>query len=77
MDNIKLFAKNKTELETNICSENTQLGHRDGIWQRKMRHVCNEKWQTTPDRWNGTTESRKNQNARIKENRQILRNMVS
>ena len=29
MDDIKLFAKNEKELET--CSENRQLGHKDGI----------------------------------------------
>ena len=26
-----------------------QSGHKDGIWQRKMRHANNEKQQTTPD----------------------------
>ena len=35
MDNIKLFAKNVKELETNKRSENIQSGHRDWIWHRK------------------------------------------
>ena len=32
---------------------------RDRIWHRKMRHACNEKWQTTYNGMNGTTKSRK------------------
>ena len=33
-------------------------GHRNGIWNRKMYHACNEKWQMTYNRRNGTTKSR-------------------
>ena len=47
MDNIKLFAKNKKELETNTHSENIQSGCRYGIWHRKMCHANNEKQETT------------------------------
>ena len=40
-------------------SENMQLGHRNGIWHRKIHHVSKEKRQTTNDRRNRTTKSRK------------------
>ena len=63
MDDIKLFAKNEKELETLI-----QAG-------RKTRHANNEKWVTTHVERYGTTKSRKNQNARRKENLQILENI--
>ena len=53
MDDMKLFAKNEKELENLI-----HAGHQDGIQHRKMCHASNEKWQTTPDRRNGTTKSR-------------------
>ncbi len=46
---------------SNTRSENIQLGHRDGIWHRKMRHATNEKRKTTHDGRDGTTKSRKNQ----------------
>ena len=39
-------------------SENIQSGYRDGIWQRKIC-ATNNKWKTTNDRRNGTTNSRK------------------
>ena len=42
-----------------------------------MCHANNEKRETTPDGQNGTTKSRKNQNARKKGNLQILGNMGS
>ena len=42
IDDIKLLAKNEKELETNTRNTNIQSGHRDGIWQRKMRHASNE-----------------------------------
>ena len=60
MDDIKLFSKNKKELETNTHSQNIQSEHRNGIWHRKMCHASNEKWQTTPYGWNGTTKLRHN-----------------
>ena len=59
MDDIKRFAKNEKELEI-LRSENIQPGHRDGIWYWKMRHIRNEKQETTPGVWNGTSKSRKN-----------------
>ena len=59
LDYFKLFAKNKKELETLIQGgEKIQPEQRDGIWQRKMRLSCNEKWETTHDRRNGTTKTR-------------------
>ena len=63
MDDIILFAKNGKELETPI--QNIQSRYRDGIWQRKMRHASKEKRETTHDRMNQTTKSRKNQNLQI------------
>ena len=57
---IKLFAKDEKELETNTSNENRHSGYRDGIWHRKMRHPSHEKRETTHDRWNRTTKSRKN-----------------
>ena len=42
-----------------------------------MRHVCNEKQKTTPDRRNRTTKSRKNQTPQRKGNLQILGNFGS
>ena len=41
MDDIKLFANNVKELETNTRRQNIQLGHKNGIWRRKMRHASN------------------------------------
>ena len=61
MDNIKLFAQNEKELETQI-----QLGYRGGILHKKMCHANNEKQKTANDGRNKTTESRKNQNFRKK-----------
>ena len=43
MDNIKLFAKNENELETNTKNKNIQSAYRDGICHRKMCLVNNEK----------------------------------
>ena len=61
MDDIKLLAKNVKEFGNSIKrSRNIQLGHWDGIWHRKMHYANDEKRETTPDRWNGTTKSRKN-----------------
>ena len=42
-----------------------------------MRHASNEKRETTHDRTNGTNKSRKNKNAWIKGNVQILRHIGS
>ena len=69
MDDIKLFAKNENEREA-LKHAVRILSH--GIWQGKMCHTGNEKWQTTSDRWNGTTKSREDKNAPRKENIQIL-----
>ena len=41
MDDIKRFAKNEKELETNTRSQNIQSEHRDGIWHRKMCYAIN------------------------------------
>ena len=59
MDDSKLFAKNLKELETQthavrIYSQDVGMK----IWQRKICHASNEKWQTTSDGLNGTTKSR-------------------
>ena len=35
IDNIKLFAKNEKELETDSNNRNIQPGFRNGIWHRK------------------------------------------
>ena len=56
VEDIKLFAKNEKELETNTRSENIHSGHWDGIWGRKIYNVSNEKRQTTPDERNGTAK---------------------
>ena len=39
-------------------SETIQSGHMDGIWHRKMRHVNNEKQETTNDGSNRATKAR-------------------
>ena len=39
-----------------LYTQNIQSGHRDGIWHRKMCHASNEKRETTPYGWNGTTK---------------------
>ncbi len=44
MDDIKLFAKNEKELETNARNKNIQSGHRNGIRHRKMHHANNENY---------------------------------
>ena len=44
MDDIKLFAKNKKQLETGINNKNIQPGYRNGIWYRKLSHAHNEMW---------------------------------
>ena len=46
MDDIKLFANNKKELETLIYKD-IRWRYRDGIWFTKMCHANNEKWQMT------------------------------
>ena len=59
MDDIKLFAKNEKELKTLIHAVriySQDIGMEFGI--EKMCHACNEKWQMTPDRQNGTAKSR-------------------
>ena len=56
----------------NTESENTQLGHRDGIWHRKMCHAHNEKQEMIHNGRKKTTKPRENQNARRKGNLQIL-----
>ena len=60
MDDIKRFAKNERELETlNTDRENIQSRYRNGVLHREMRRTSNEKWETTHDRRNRTTKSRK------------------
>ena len=61
----------------NIRSDDIQWRHRDRIRQRKMCHTINEKQKNTNDGRNSFTKSRKNQNARRKENLQILENCGS
>ena len=58
MEDIELFAKRKRTRNSNIPNVNVQSGHRGGIWQRKMCHASNEKWQATPDGRNETAKSR-------------------
>ena len=60
-DDIKLFAKNEKELETLIQAVRIySMDNRDGTWDRKMRHVSDEMWETTHDGRYGTIKSRKN-----------------
>ena len=57
MDDIKLFVKNKKELETLIPSvRKYSQGQKNGIWQRKIGLARNEKWQMTQDWRNWTTK---------------------
>ena len=61
MDDIKLFAKNETELETLIHAVriySQDIGMEFGIGKCAMLVI--EKWQTTYDWRNGTTKSRQN-----------------
>ena len=68
MDDTKPFAKNEKELEILIQTKNIQSRYRNGIWRRKRRHACNERWQMTHDGRSRTTKSSNNQNARRKGN---------
>ena len=73
MDAIKLFVKNEKELETLIQTMRIyiqDIGTVFGVEQNA--HCSNEKRETTHERRNGTTKSRKNQNALRKGNLQIL-----
>ena len=61
MDDIKLSAKNKKELETLIhamCIYCQDIGME--FWHRKMRHARNENRQTIADGRNETAKSRQN-----------------
>ena len=68
MDN----SKRKRFGNSNTNCDNIQTRYRNGIWHGKMRHACNEKWQTTHNGRSRTTKSSSNQNARRKGNLQIL-----
>ena len=75
MDDIKLFAKNEKELESLILTieyKTRTSGYRNGIWLRKMYHVCKENWKTVNNVRNRTAKTRKNQNTRRKGNLQVL-----
>ena len=77
MDGIKLFAKNEIELEIltlTVRIYNQDMGMEFGT---KLCHANNEKRKTTYEGRNGTTKSRKNQNARRIGNLQILGNIGS
>ena len=59
IDDIKLLAKNKKELETLIHA--VRIYSQDiGMEFGKMCHARHEKWQTTYDWRNRTTKSRQN-----------------
>ena len=46
---IKVFAKNEKRIGKSYTRrQNMQSGHRNGIWQRNMRHASNKKQQMTP-----------------------------
>ena len=47
MDDFKLFANNKKELETLIQAVRIQSGYRDGICNRKMCHANKKKQKMT------------------------------
>ena len=75
MDDIKLFAKSEKELEILILTVKI-YGKQKGIryWIEKMCHANNEKRKPTNVGRNRTTKLGKNQNARGKENFQLLGN---
>ena len=70
MEDIKLFAKNKKELETLIQAVRIYCSNR--IWHRKMCPANNENQKMINDGRNRTTKSRKNQKAWRKGNLLIL-----
>ena len=59
-------------METNLGNENIQSRHRDGSYHRKMRLAKNGKRETTPDRQDRTTKSRKNRTLGEKETYKYL-----
>ena len=75
MDDIKLFAKNKKELKTQIQA--VRIYSDDGIWHRKMWRANNEKRKTTNEWRNRSTEWKKKRNARKKEDLLPLENIGS
>ena len=61
MYDIKLFLKNKKELEILIHAVRIychSIGMKVGI--KKLCHASNEMWEMTPEWRNGTTKSRQN-----------------
>ena len=66
-----VFQKWKRIGKSDTRIQNIQSWHRDGIWHRKIRLVRNENRKTTHYTRNGTTKSRKSQNAQRKGNLQI------
>ena len=70
IDEVKLFAKNEKELETNTNNKNIQPGCRNRICHRKN----DEKRKKTNKRKNNTAQSKKSQNVRNKGHLQVVEN---
>ena len=68
IDDVKLFAKSKNELETDSSNKNIQPGYKNGILPGKIPYAHNEKLEETNNGRNRTAESRKNQKAQRKRN---------